>query len=116
MPIIKLWCLPEMEEKKLNLIHQSIVGVIKSISEFGIKDEKDMTVLFPKDMMLYGLGTEIIIEVTGLFEKPERTYNVRQRLAKDLGEAIYKFFPEALVECFISSFNPDQGFWSSRKG
>lgn len=63
--------------------------------------------------MFYGLGEEIIIEVSGLFEELERSENVRNELARKLGKVLVEFFPAALVECFVQSFNPSQGFWSS---
>ena len=113
MPVIKVWCLPSMTEKQLQKLHKDIVGAVVSVEELGLKGEDDMTCLFPSDMMSYGLGSEIIIEVTGLFEKPERTYEVRNLLALFLGGAIAKRFPRARIECFIYPFNPKQGFWSS---
>lgn len=73
-----------------------------------------MTVLFPPDMMKFGLGSEIIIEVTGLFKKPGRTARIRNQLAKQLGAAIETHFPKAKVECFIGPFDPKQGFWTNR--
>lgn len=36
-----------------------------------------------------------------------------QVLAKELGQTIAKLFPESKIECFIYSFNPAEGFWSS---
>lgn len=115
MPVIKVWCLPKTEEVELNLLHQSIVCAVINIEEIGVKDEKDITCLFPPDMMSYGLGSEIIVEVTGLNERPERTEIVRQRLAESIGQAVKNQFSETdLVECFIFPFNPFQGFWSSR--
>ncbi len=92
MPVIKVWCLPEIDEPKLNALHKSIVRAVVSVEELGIKDENDMTCLFVPDMMKYGLGSEIVIEVTGLFAKPERTDEVRQRLAERLGQAVKELF------------------------
>jgi len=115
MPIIKIWCLPEVDEPKLNELHQSIVRAVASVEELGVKDEKDITCLFPPDMMKYGLGSEIIVEVTGLFAKPERTDEIRQRLAAQLGQVVKDLFSDAqLVECFVYPFSPSQGFWTSR--
>lgn len=115
MPIIKVWCLPAIDEPKLNELHQNIVRAVVDVPELGLKDEKDITCLFPPDMMKYGLGSEIVIEVTGLFEKPERTDEVRERLARYLVLSVQELFPETeLVECFVYSFNPSQGFWSSK--
>lgn len=72
-----------------------------------------MTVLFPPDMMKFDLGTEIIIEVTGLFIKPERSEEVRNRLAEHLGKTLEEHFPKAMVECFVFPFDPKQGFWTN---
>lgn len=119
MPIIKVWCLPKSEEKQLNALHQSIVEAVVSVEELGVKDEKDITCLFPPDMMKYGLGTEIIVEVTGLFDRPERTdianEQVRQLLAERIGKVVKEQFPEAdMVECSVYPFQVSQGFWTSK--
>jgi hypothetical protein len=113
MPVIKLWCLPKCSERKLNKVFEAVVAAVVSVRELGLKDKQSMTVLFPPDMMKFGLGTEIIIEVTGLFDKPERTDEVRQRLAEKLGKTIRELFPNAMVECFVYPFKPDQGFWTN---
>ncbi len=116
MPVIKVWCLPESEEAKLNELHQSIVRAVASVPELNVRDEKDITCLFPTDMMEYGLGTEIIVEVTGLFETFERTDEVRHRLATSIGKAVHSLYPDTeLVECFVFPFHLGQGFWSSRQ-
>ncbi len=114
MPVIKIWCLPANQtEKKLNKVHQSIVSAVVGIPELGLKDQNDMTCLFVPDLMSYGLGEEIIVEIGGLFEKPERTKEIRQQLAKNVGLGIKKLYPKAKIECFVSSFNPENGFWTS---
>lgn len=116
MPVIKVWCLPSMEEERLNALHQAVVRGVCGVSELGLKDENDMTTLFPSDLMKFGLGTDIIVEITGLDDKPERTQEVRNRLAHNVGGAVREFFPEAKVECFVHPFNHDQnGFWSSHE-
>lgn len=116
MPVIKTWCLPRVGETKLNALHQALVQAVKSVPELGVKTERDITCLFPSDMMKYGLGTEIIIEVTSLYEKPERTEEVRGRLAQALVDAVRaQFLDTDLIECFVNSFNPAQGFATSRK-
>jgi len=114
MPVIKVWCLPvELHKKDFNELHQAIVGAVVSVPELGLRDQNDMTCLFPPDRMAYGLGEEIIVEISGLFEKPERTDEVRQRLAGRVGTAVSKLFPGAKVECFVQVHKPSQGFWTS---
>jgi len=111
MPVIKVWCLPKLSQQKLEYLFVEIVRAVKNFRELGVKDERDMVVLFPTDAMKYGLGSEIIVEVTGLFVRPELTDGVRQRLAQALGIVIKKFLPKAMVECFVFPFDPIQGFW-----
>jgi hypothetical protein len=111
MPVIKVWCLPKSTERKLNQVFAGIVKAVEGVPELGLKGKHSMTVLFPPDMMKFGLGTEIIIEVTGLFIKPERNDEVRNRLAGRLGMALKEYFPKAMVECLVYTFDPTQGFW-----
>src|SRR5512133_791491 len=114
MPIIKVWCLPEGQtEEGLKELHQAIVDAVISVKELCLEDETDMTVLFPPDLMKYGLGQVIAIEVSGLFKKPKRNEEVRQRLAERIGKAVHRLYPKADVECLVYSFNPKQGFWTS---
>ena len=116
MPVIKVWCLPhDLTEEQLREIHKGIVKAVENVEILGIKGEQGMVTLFPKDMMSYGLGSEIVIEVSGLFEKIERTDAVRNELACNLGAAVQGVFPDAFVMCLIDSFNHEKGFWSSRE-
>lgn len=115
MPVIKVWCLPKSNECKLQKILGDIVKAVESVSELGLRGENSMTVLMPPDSMKYGLGTEIIIEVTGLFIKPERNDEVRNRLAERLGKVIETHYPETKVECFVYPFDPTQGFWTNSR-
>ena len=113
MLVIKIWCLPIQGEEKLNNLHRSIVSAVVSINELGLKDEKDMMVLFPSDLMKYGLGKDIIIEISGLSQEKHRTTKVLQRLAEETGKTVKNLYPKAKVECFIQTFNSKQGFWVS---
>ena len=48
MPIIKIWCLPSNQtEQDLNRLHQAIVNAVVGVPELGLKDETEMTCLFP---------------------------------------------------------------------
>jgi len=115
MPVIKVWCLPDMKEEELNRLHQGIVGAVCSVKELGLNSENDMTTLFPVDKMKYGLGKDIVVEITGLTDKPERTLEVRQTLARHVGMFTSGFFPDARIEVFV--YPDDQKrdvFWSRR--
>ncbi len=113
MPVIKIWCLPIQGEEKLNKLHKSIVNAVVSVKELKLKDENDMTVLFPSDLMKYGLGSVIIVEISGLFQKKERTQEVLQRLSLEVGTSVKNFYPNAKVECSVQTLNPKESFWES---
>lgn len=110
MPIIKVWCLPLTSESTLEKLRGGIKVAVLSVKELGLENPEEITVLFPSAMMSYEFGKEIIVEVTALFEKPERTPKVRHGLAVKLAKMVSTFFPKAKIECFIHPFNPEQGF------
>jgi len=105
-----------MEENELNRLHKGIVGAVCAVRELGLNSENDMTTLFPADKMKYGLGTDIVVEVTGLIDKPERTKDVRQLLARNVGLIVSEFFPDAKVESFVYPDDKERDtFWCSDK-
>ena len=117
MPVVKVWCLPDgLKEDDLRAIHKSIVAEAVA-QDVGIKDETTMTVLFPPDMMKYGLGSEIIIEVlTGLFVRQGLGADAREKFAKAMVRAIKKLYPKPMVECFIYPFQRRDGFYNCPEG
>lgn len=117
MCVIKVWCLPhDLPQERYRELHRAVVGAVVSVKELGLKDESDMVTLFPADLMIYGLGTEIVIEVTELWEKPERTEEVRKRLTEGLVLAVKALFPDAAVMSYVSSFDLRQGFCLTDEG
>lgn len=112
MPVIKVWCLPKVGQLKLRKLFKSIITAVEGITELDLKSSDSMTVLFPADMMSYGLGTAIIIEVT-LPKKLWRTVKVRRRLAESVGTTLKEYFPKAVVQCHIYHHDPKQGLWMS---
>jgi len=114
MPIIiKVYILPQIGKMKLILLHDLIVDAVVSVLELDLrKDQDPITVIFPNDALPHRRKKEAIIEVTGLFIKPDRTPEVCQKLATKLGHAVMeKVSAEYKVECFIHPFDPENGFW-----
>lgn len=118
MLVIKVWCLPlEQTEDDLNRLHQAIVAAVISIVELGLKSENDMFCLFPPDRMKYGLGNEILVEVSGLKNDSEEVREVRRQIRKYLRESIGKsvkgLYPEAIVQCDTTVIDPSDEIWIS---
>jgi len=116
MPVIKVWGLPQTEKEKLIELRQDLMGAVLNTKELGIESERDIACRFPSDMMNLDLETKIIVEITGLFEKPNQGARVHQELARKVGEVVHQLFSSAeLVEVFVNPFPIYQGFWTSRK-
>ncbi|MDP2655874.1 MAG: hypothetical protein Q8P17_05205 [bacterium] len=113
-PVIKVWCLPKMTEEALEKLYRSIGATVIRIKELGLNDESDIICLFPSDMMTYGIGEEIVVEVTGIFGGPRLTEIVQARVAKALGKTVLAIFPKARIEVFVYPLEPKQGWWDSR--
>jgi len=78
-----------------------------------------VTVFFPVDCLIEGLGEELICRVEGLFENEERTTEIRQKLADDitsiLADFAKKYIPQCqLVEAAIGRFDQNTDGFSSR--
>lgn len=111
MPVIKVWGLPKMEEGEYARLEWYLRASARGIPELGIKTDKQVTVFFPSDMRRDISGDEIIIEVTELFVKPERTEEVRKALVEGVAVATGMCVPSAnLIECVINPFEQSQGY------
>ena len=116
MIVIKVWCLPsDQSEGDLNRLHQAIVKAAVSIPELRLGDENDMVCLFPTDLMKYGLGEEIIVDINGLPYIPRKNATVCEQLARCVGESVSVLYPKARIECVVIRFSSSQGVWTSAK-
>lgn len=111
MLVIKVWCLPTQKEEELRELHKAIVAAVVETNLIEVKNQNDMVVLFPSDLMKYGLGEEIIVEIGGLQRR--EGFSMSECLAERVGKAIQSSYPKARVECFINNFNMCS--WNSSK-
>jgi len=112
---VKVWCLPNDSEIVLNSLYKSIVEALVSIPELSIKGEEDILCLFPPDLMKYGLGEEISIEINGLPFMFSKNEPVCERIAKCVGKSVSAIYPKARVECSVEEFNAYKKVWDSEK-
>ncbi len=106
MPVITVFGLPaDTNEQALQELYTDCVDNICGVNELKLSDQQ-ITFFFPVDMMMFGLGKEIVVFVDGLFVKPERTDEVLARLAHALGATVRSHFPNALVEVFCTAVRP----------
>lgn len=113
MPVLTVFGIPP-RIPYMGEAHIAIVKAVVSVKELGLR-ESDVSIFYPKD----ALGEdwdEIVVFVEGLFEKPERTEEVKNRLAEVICNAIADQCPNAkVIECFVRSFNPKSGFFTIRR-
>ncbi|MCX6763225.1 MAG: hypothetical protein NTZ97_00610 [Candidatus Moranbacteria bacterium] len=113
IPTVKTWCLPEgLDEKQFVDLHQCIVKVMANFQETGVKNEWDMLALFPRDLMAYGLGTEIKIEISDL--PPQCNKKILDKLASEVGNFVRTMFLRSNVYCKAECYNPSAGYWFAR--
>lgn len=100
-PVLKVWCLPSLSEESIKTLHAELVGAAVSVNKLGLKDERDVIVLFPDDKMEYGLGSEILAEYADV-EADWKNRSEREQLAAKIGNVLKKHFPAAFVQCEVS--------------
>lgn len=96
-------------KRKLGKFCDDLMLATSEIPELQLTKD-DVSCFFPVDLLIKGLGEEIIITVDGLFIKQLQTDEVRRKLAISLAECGKKYFPKAKIECFVHTFDPDNGF------
>ncbi len=108
MPIIFIYGVPgDHDVPELEKLMDRIKKTTSSVEELKISTD-NISVFFPPDLVSAGLGEEIVVMVEGLFDKPERTTEVRQDLANRLALLVYEFFPRAAIEVLVKKFTQNK--------
>lgn len=119
MPFITVWNFEEGNEgfnfgRDARLL-ASLKKACLSVSELNLEHDNDVTANMAGRYPYSGHAAKddpLIIIVELLFDKPERTFEVRQKLAKVLGDATKLFVGDRTVEVAIKRFNPERdAFW-----
>lgn len=99
MPIVKVYGMPDR-------IGQHILGSLTVILQFAVSGVEpleipstDVTVFFPTDQLKASLGEELVVQIEGLYKKPERTPEVLTQLHKSVCECTKEFALIHLPEC-----------------
>ncbi|MFA6252154.1 MAG: hypothetical protein WCX74_02025 [Candidatus Paceibacterota bacterium] len=112
MPICYIHGINYTTEDILEKMREEIITAIISIPELGLNEDM-VSVFFPADQR-YIMNEGVSITIMGLYDKPERTEEVRNILARNVGKTIETWLPGIQIECLIFPFIPAQGFWCSQ--
>lgn len=118
MPHIVVYNLIDLdfEKKNIDSIEKAIIGVVTGMKELDLTQE-DISFSFLVGPTIVSRKIPIVVIVELLFEKKERTFEVRERLAKELGQAIESTISDwrymAGIKVAVKRFNPKKdGFCS----
>jgi len=101
-PIVKVWCLPDLTQEQLQALHRDIVATVAETGKIGVRGPEDMLCLFPGDMMNHGLGSEVLIEVSGL-ELTGRKQDSLRKLAQGLVDTVVRRVPKVMhIQCHVT--------------
>lgn len=112
MLTLKIWCLPEHWDKSNFLeLHKKIVQEAISTNGLGIENERNMRVLFPAEQMLYGLGSEILVEISGIMYHPGDNTG---KFVIRIGRLLKRLFPESIVLVDFLGHTQGNPYYDSR--
>lgn len=125
MPVLTVSGLGLRDYKPNDLLRleSNLKSVIVSDPVLGLRAEQ-ITVHFPIDLIgaTFEAGAEryqrdVIISITCLFDRPERTPEVRRALAESVQREVRHFVEEVggftahgAIECFVHPFNLSDGY------
>lgn len=105
MPVITIWNAPQKDKARLKSAQNYIKEKVFVLGNLRLTSEDEITVLFPQNILTTDEGRDIIVCVSGLFYKPERSKPVLDALAQLITIAVSNNFRGARVECFVEVFD-----------
>jgi len=114
-PIIKVYLLPnEWSEAEYQDCFDALLKGAQSLDPLGVRTENDFIVLFPKDGMRKGLGTEIVIEVDipnihSNYDCNRKMVNGEffgtNKIANTFFEIMHGLLPAAYIQCKVYEYH-----------
>ncbi len=97
MPVFTVNGIPDSTDR---VLLDSLIGLIQRAAAKPLALQPgDVSVFFPTDLVQMGLGEELVCLVDGLFVKPERTTEVRQRVFDAVKDVLRGFAERHLSKC-----------------
>lgn len=114
MPVLTVYGISEKAtQERLSSFILGLRQAVSSVKELKLIADQ-VSCFLPCDRFTAFRGEEIIIYVTSLLKKPERTPKVQDALARELVNITRTFFPDtALIECFVHTVSRSEIGFSS---
>lgn len=111
MPLIIVWNLNKANRKKIKELEKALEKTVIAIPELDL-EEGQVEMAFPEDSSVpKDAMVSIVVEL--LFDKPERTPEIRQWLANTLRVTFKGFVTDQKVEVAVKRFDPKKDAFSS---
>lgn len=96
------------QHERCRSLHDAIRYAVLSITELGLSDPNQVTVVFGGEDRFGDPGDDnkLFIAVEYLFDRQERTFDVRRRLAEAVGIAAKALIGTRRVEVAVRVFHP----------
>ncbi|MFA5052947.1 MAG: hypothetical protein WC565_02740 [Parcubacteria group bacterium] len=107
MLTVRVWCSLKSSKVQLKYLFGAITSVCTSLSALGVANEDEMLCLFSANLMEFGLGETILVEIT-LQGKAE----ICHQLARMIGKAVKRLYSESKVSVI---FSEAEEYWNSEK-
>ena len=99
MPIVKVYGMPDrIGQHILTSLMVTLQLAVANVEPLNIP-MTDVTVFFPTDQLKAGLGKELVVQIEGLYKKPERTETVLKQLQDSVFAGLKEFALIHLPEC-----------------
>lgn len=114
VPVIKVWRLPKLSNKGLEMLYNEIHRTMQGLTAFKIRIEDDLIVLFPDDRAPRTAETKVLVEFEDVLDRWMRNQSLLQNLAAALGNAVLKHTQDSAVQVNVSAGDADiSASWSS---
>jgi hypothetical protein len=119
MPVLIIYGMPKKKQPSQAALLELVKDLQANVSRVLNIDPDAVSVFFPTDCLIEGLGEELICRVDGLFENPKRTIGLRRKLADEITSTLSIFAKRHILQCrlvetMIARFDQDKDGFSSR--
>jgi hypothetical protein len=90
--------MPKVGDEELQRLIYDVQEAVAAIPELELESTQ-VSVFFPPDMVVQGLGEELTAFIQGLFRKRKRTPKVLQRLTNIVAQTLEIFAKKQLKQC-----------------